>query len=430
MVLRRRFTHAAACLAVLFTASIAHAQAPVLSPPAVNGNAATLSWSATNGATGYRLDYALAPGAYLGNLPVGVVTSFTIPSVPNGIYYLRVVAQTAGGDVASNEVTLRVPTPPTTPVAVQATSYCNAVLVTWAPGAGGGAPSGYQVKIGTSPGGTIVVVPSGTTKFYSPAPAGTYYFRIAAVAGGAVSADSTEVSVTTNASAAAAPAVTLANNTFGSLANIGLAAPGASSYSVNGYVNGAFVGTFGIPGASPSITRYVGPATYRLDVTPVYPCGAGGASSITFTTPDPATAKMQPRAADPAAGTALPTPNYALGIIRDLGARYQGELNNSCRERGGNNAWLFRVLAQLRTIDKRWGVNWKRANVGDMSQDILTYNWSDEPDEGTFNTRVYDVIGNHCGTGNYSAQMSEVTILGSRGSIWTIKPYLEAGFLP
>ena len=51
-------------------------------------------------------------------------------------------------------------------------------------------------------------------------------------------------------------------------------------------------------------------------------------------------------------------------------------------------------MRALRERDKRWGLNWKRANVGDMSQDVITYNWGDEPDEGTHKLRAWDVIGN------------------------------------
>ena len=70
----------------------------------------------------------------------------------------------------------------------------------------------------------------------------------------------------------------------------------------------------------------------------------------------------------------------------------------SCLEHGGNNRWLFRVVKALRERDKRWGLNWKRANVGDMSQDVITFNWGTDPDEGTFKLRAWDIIGGHCGS--------------------------------
>jgi len=129
--------------------------------------------------------------------------------------------------------------------------------------------------------------------------------------------------------------------------------------------------------------------------------------------------------ADPPPGQALPTPDYARGIILSMGDQYRAELNRSC----GDTRWLFRVLAELRKRDKRWGLNWKRGNIGDMSQDILTYNWSSDPDEGTVNTRVYDVIGGHCGP-NPGPNFDEKTILGSTGAKWTLIPYIEAGYIP
>ena len=122
-----------------------------------------------------------------------------------------------------------------------------------------------------------------------------------------------------------------------------------------------------------------------------------------------------------------------LGVVREIAAAYPGDLRNSCREFGGNNRWLFRLVAKLRERDKRWGLNWKRAIVGDMSQDVITYNWGDEGDEGTFKVRAWDVIGGHCGN-NPGGQASEITDPNppapSRGARWTLQPYIQAGFIP
>jgi hypothetical protein len=129
-------------------------------------------------------------------------------------------------------------------------------------------------------------------------------------------------------------------------------------------------------------------------------------------------------------------PAYAAGIVSDLANRFDRDLQNSCREHGGNNLWLFRLVQALRERDKRWGLNWKRANIGDMSQDVVTYNWSTDPDEGTFRVRAWDVIGNHCGSGRANAQFSEITAADAipprekRGAIWTLIPYIQAGFAP
>jgi hypothetical protein len=53
-------------------------------------------------------------------------------------------------------------------------------------------------------------------------------------------------------------------------------------------------------------------------------------------------------------------------------------LRNSCVEMGGNNEFLFEVVRRLRRIDTRWGLNWKRGRVGDMSQDVVNYFYGPE----------------------------------------------------
>jgi hypothetical protein len=106
---------------------------------------------------------------------------------------------------------------------------------------------------------------------------------------------------------------------------------------------------------------------------------------------------------------------------------YPSDLRNSCVEHGGNNRWLFRLVERLRREDTRWGVNWKRARTGDMSQDVIAYNYGPEGDEGTLYVHVVDVIGGHCG-GNPSGAWINQTVLWSTGAKWTLQPYLQAGF--
>lgn len=77
------------------------------------GNAITLSWLSSLGATSYQLQAGTAPGAsnvYVGSL--GATTSFTFPStvLPPGIYYLRVSAVgPCGPGTPSTEVALTLP---------------------------------------------------------------------------------------------------------------------------------------------------------------------------------------------------------------------------------------------------------------------------------------------------------------------------------
>ena len=119
-------------------------------------------------------------------------------------------------------------------------------------------------------------------------------------------------------------------------------------------------------------------------------------------------------------------------LVNSMGSAYRGELLNSCVEHGGNNAWLFRVVQELRRRDTRWGLNWKRGRVGDMSQDVVTYNFSAAADEGTTNVYIIDIIGGHCG-GNPGPAWNDVTeATRANGTIgrWTLQPYIAAGWRP
>jgi hypothetical protein len=122
----------------------------------------------------------------------------------------------------------------------------------------------------------------------------------------------------------------------------------------------------------------------------------------------------------------LPLPNRSA-VVQEMARLYPADLRNSCVEHGGNNRWLFRLVERLRREDTRWGLNWKRARVGDMSQDVVTYNFGVEADEGTLNVYAVDVIGGHCGS-NPGPTWIDQTVLWSTGAKWTLQPYLQAGY--
>ncbi len=78
----------------------------------VAGSTLTLFWTAPAGpVTGYVLEAGSAPGlATIGAARIGATTSFVIPGVPAGIYYVRVRAITsAGSGVPSADVVIVVP---------------------------------------------------------------------------------------------------------------------------------------------------------------------------------------------------------------------------------------------------------------------------------------------------------------------------------
>jgi hypothetical protein len=105
-----------------------------------------------------------------------------------------------------------------------------------------------------------------------------------------------------------------------------------------------------------------------------------------------------PRTPDPPPGVRLPPPDM-YAVVAAVANQYYGFLLNSCQEHGGTWDFMDVLVDTLRTFDTRFGYNWKRGVVGDASQDIVDYNWSADPDEGTRNVYTFDVIVGHCGSG-------------------------------
>ncbi len=104
---------------------------------------ATLTWAppTSGGApTGYRVLASLTPGgASFTSVTLGNVTSFVIPGVPPGVFYLRVAGlNLAGQGAASNEVVLNSAgcALPTTPTGLTAGYASGIATVNWSPVAG------------------------------------------------------------------------------------------------------------------------------------------------------------------------------------------------------------------------------------------------------------------------------------------------------
>ena len=170
--------------------------------------------------------------------------------------------------------------------------------------------------------------------------------------------------------------------------------------------------------------------SYYSRIVAVTACGAETPSEvIAFTVTG--SSGGGPRTPDPQPGQRLPLPDMS-SVVNAMGNAYRGDLLNSCVSNGGNNTWLFRVVQELRRRDTRWGLNWKRGNVGDMSQDVVTYNYGAGADEGTTNVYIIDVIGGHCGSSPSPAWVdnTEVTIRSGTIGRWTLRPYIAAGWTP
>lgn len=425
---------------VLASATSALAQPPVLNAATVSGVTTpftvTFSWSATAGATSYRLDYGFAPGTTAGNLPLGNVTGTVVPGVPAGTYVVRVVAL-PGGET-SNEIVVQAPAPPGAPTNLQVARNGTAIVAVWNPGAGG-SPSSYSLRVGLTPTGNDYVIPVGTTSFATPAPPGTYYFRVVAANAAGVSGESNTVALTMPSGGACdpAPAPTLTNTTFSGLLRFTWTAiPGVVGYIADASVNGVLTyPNVPFPASQTSYANILPLATYGISMRGQFSCGSQGTPG-TITIVHNGAPPPGPRTPDPAPGQRLPQPSYGQSVVNAVAAERPDLLRNSCVDTGGNNRFMFEVTRRLRAIDNRWGNNIKRCGQG-LSQDIVTYNNSSLPDEGAtttaqgINVYMYDIIGGHCGPSpspNW-ASVHDVTAQTSCG-MWTLQYYINAGYQP
>lgn len=205
---------------------------------------------------------------------------------------------------------------------------------------------------------------------------------------------------------------------------------GAHAYDVE--VGGAFTGATTLPASPTGYVVQAAPGTYLLRIRGRAGHLVGPFSEIVTIVvgapapPPPPPPGAGPRTPDPPPGTILPMPSYGPAVVNQMAAAYPGALRNSC----GNNEWLLRLVHALRQIDTRWGFNWKRGVVGDLSQDIVTYNFGPGADEGTTNVYIIDVIFSHCGRnpGPNWQDVTGATRAGGGVGRWTLVPLLP--YLP
>lgn len=421
-------------VALVFTSSLATAQpaAPVLQVQ-VTGQSVTATWTAVAGATGYRAEAGLTPTQMLAGYELGAVTTFTL-NAPQGVYYLRVFARNAQGlSAPSNVVTATVTStqgPPAAPSGLSASVVGSTVTfnVTVPSGA-----TGMILGAGVAPGQNLALLPVPVAPQASVpnVPPGTYFARMYAVGPGGNSGASNEVQVVVSnvCGAPAAPTVT-AQSTGNTVSVSWSAVAGAAAYQLLAATSPGGPALYSQAfGAGQTSVSYPGvPAgTYYLRVAVANSCGGQAASTdAVVTVTPPAGGSRTPNPPSPTPPNYLPLPDRSA-VAAEMGRLYPNELRNSCVETGGNNTWLFRLVQRLRQEDTRWGLNWKRARVGDMSQDVVTYNYGPEGDEGTLYVHVVDVIVGHCG-GNPGAAWINQTVLWSTGAKWTLQPYLQAGY--
>ncbi|MEZ5284065.1 MAG: hypothetical protein R2712_04495 [Vicinamibacterales bacterium] len=273
-----------------------------------------------------------------------------------------------------------------------------------------------------------------TTTFSVPGVTpGTYYARVYAVNGSGRSAPSNEVRIDMlgGGGCTAPPAPALSASVSGTTVSFAWTpAAGASTYPARGrnHPSGpAVLSDLQPAGATSRAYPNAPPGTYYARIAAIIACGAqtmSGEVGLTVEAPPPGSG---PRTPNPPPGQRLPLPNMS-SVVDAIAREYPGDLRNSC----GNHTWLFRLVQELRRYDTRWGLNWKRGRVGDLSEDIVNYNFGSEADEGTTNVYIIDVIGGHCGSNPSPAWLDQTEATRQAGTIgrWTLQPYLAAGGQP
>jgi hypothetical protein len=124
------------------------------------------------------------------------------------------------------------------------------------------------------------------------------------------------------------------------------------------------------------------------------------------------------RTPNPPAGVRLPAPDR-FGVVVGIANQYPHYLFNSCQDHGGTWQFMDTLADTLRQEDTRWGYAWKRGIVGDPLLDLVAYNWSSDPDEGTRNIYTIDVLLGHCGSSPTPTWINTQADGGPGLSAWT-----------
>lgn len=129
---------------------------------------------------------------------------------------------------------------------------------------------------------------------------------------------------------------------------------------------------------------------------------------------------------DPFAATGAPRGSMPsrYGDVAAVAAANPFYLITSCQ----NHNFMYEVVAELRRRDgtNRWGLNWKRGNVGDLSHDIVNYYYGPEGGDMRNSTQVwiFDIIGGHCGPNPTPFWVDQTGATRQAGTIgrWTTEP--------
>jgi hypothetical protein len=160
---------------------------------------ATLTWTASMGATGYNVKRSSTKGGPYTTLASATAPTYTDSSVKNGTTYYYVVSalNIAGESANSTEVSAspKAPSaPPPVPIDLAAAAGDKAITLTWTASSGA---STYNVKRSTTNGGPYTQIAASTSTTYVDAPltnGTTYYYVVSSVNSFGESANSAQIS--------------------------------------------------------------------------------------------------------------------------------------------------------------------------------------------------------------------------------------------
>lgn len=330
--------------------------------------------------------------------------------------------------------------PPYTPT-LTVTVNGNIVSIQWTPV---NEAQGYTVQAGYAPGSPLISVnvPAGTTGgVINPAPNGVYYLRVRAYAGPYPGPWSNEVeAVVPNGGGGGPctdppPAPNVVAQVNGPVVNIGWnAIPGAIGYQVQySRTPGTTELAQNVGAGGVSHQQYIPMlGTFFARVVVANACGMATSSEVAFTITD--LSGNGPRTPNPPPGQMLPLPGYGEAVSLQVAQANPGDLHNAC----GSRTYLYKLVRELRKYDTRWGLNYKRG-WHELSSDIVTYNGTDEPDNGADHIYLVDVVSAICegNRWNWDWQNTTSKTWAAAGSSecgthwcakWTLDPYLAAGY--
>ena len=126
-------------------------------------------------------------------------------------------------------------------------------------------------------------------------------------------------------------------------------------------------------------------------------------------------------------GGRLPRPDWAAGVIQQVASQRPDLLRRSCQDHGGSWEFLDLVVDTLRLFDTRFAYNGKRGNAADPSHDVVSYNWGSQPDEGTTEVYIFDILVGHCGNSPGPAWI-DITGVGGALGRWTSRGRFPGSF--